>query len=124
MSHANFTEIVPQLHHADEETARQLVEVVASGVGEDEANVFADTGWFALEHTRTPTTNDLAMLQQNLGDAGALVCIIPHLVGRILVCNPLTLSFCRTHHLTGIWLRTLPWYRNSHSNQATGREPQ
>ena len=124
MSHANFTEIVPQLHHADEETARQLVEVVASGVGEDEANVFADTGWFALEYTRTPTTNDLAMLQQNVGDAGALVRIVHHLVSRILAYIPLTLSFCRTHRLIGTRLWTLPWYRNSHSNQATEREPQ
>ena len=31
-----------------------------------------DTGWFQLEKTRVPTANDLASLQQNVGDTGAL----------------------------------------------------
>lgn len=65
----------PQLHHADEASARQLVAVAASDVGQDDANVFADTGWFELENTRLPTADDLTKLQQSV-DAGALVCIV------------------------------------------------
>lgn len=62
-----------QLHHADEESARQLAAVAASGIGQDESNVLTDTGWFELENTRFPTAEDLAVLQQHLGDTGALV---------------------------------------------------
>merc|ERR1711935_622781 len=39
---------------------------------EDDPNVFADTGWFQLEVTRVPTTEDLEALKQNVGDTDAL----------------------------------------------------
>lgn len=44
------------------------------GAADDEANVFTDTGWFQLDSTRMPSAEDLAALQQNVGnvDAGAL----------------------------------------------------
>lgn len=37
-----------------------------------EVSVFTDTGWFQLETTRIPSTEDLAALQKNVGHAGAL----------------------------------------------------
>lgn len=39
---------------------------------EDEANVFADTGWFMEDATVIPSPEDLAALQKNVGDTGAL----------------------------------------------------
>jgi poly [ADP-ribose] polymerase 10/14/15 len=45
---------------------------VSKQATEDEANVFADTGWFQLNVTCVPSANDLAALQKNVGDAGAL----------------------------------------------------
>lgn len=44
----------------------------ADGVVDDEASVFADTGWFPLETTRMPSGEELAALKKNVGDAGAL----------------------------------------------------
>jgi hypothetical protein len=69
--------LVFQLHHADEGIARQLVLVATGAVGVDEvddANVFTDTGWFQLESTRMPTSEDLEALQKTVGkvDAGSL----------------------------------------------------
>jgi hypothetical protein len=49
--------------------------VVATGAEEkadDEVNVLTDTGWFQLDTTRVPTVDDLAALQRNVGDTGAL----------------------------------------------------
>jgi len=41
---------------------------------DEEANVFTDTGWFQMEATRIPTSDDLATLQKSVGkvDAGSL----------------------------------------------------
>jgi poly [ADP-ribose] polymerase 10/14/15 len=39
---------------------------------DNKANVFADTGWFQLDATCMPSADDLATLQKNAGDAGAL----------------------------------------------------
>lgn len=39
---------------------------------QDEVNVLTDTGWFELDNTRIPTADELATLQKNLGDSGAL----------------------------------------------------
>lgn len=45
----------------------------SGGVGDDdEAIVFTDTGWFQLEHTSVPSADDLALLQKNVGNVGAL----------------------------------------------------
>jgi hypothetical protein len=56
--------------------ARELVAYVVKDLGvnasEDEANVFVDTGWFSLEATCMPSADDLAVLQKNVGDTGAL----------------------------------------------------
>ena len=65
-----------RLHHADEAAARDLV-VVANGMGVDgraidDASIFCDTGWFPLDCTRMPSTEDLEALQKNIGDSGAL----------------------------------------------------
>ena len=57
------------MHHADEATTRQLVQVAAAEVRTDEEeNIFTDTGWFPLEATRVPTSEDLAALQTSVGD--------------------------------------------------------
>jgi poly [ADP-ribose] polymerase 10/14/15 len=45
---------------------------VSKQATEDEANVFADTGWFQLDATCMPSADDLAALQKNVGDTGAL----------------------------------------------------
>lgn len=82
-----------QLHHADEASARHLVTVATAHVGQDDANVFTDTGWFELENTRIPTADDLAALQRNLGGTGALVCTV-----YIARCHGVSLvSHCRSH---------------------------
>jgi poly [ADP-ribose] polymerase 10/14/15 len=46
--------------------------VSKQAITEDKANVFADTGWFQLNATSLPSADDLAALQKNVGDAGAL----------------------------------------------------
>jgi len=75
-----------KLHHADEAAARQLVMAVTGQLSvattdesdesstDDEANVFTDTGWFQMEATRIPTSDDLAALRKTVGsvDAGSL----------------------------------------------------
>jgi hypothetical protein len=58
-----------RIHHADESTARQLLVVAtgsADGVVNGEVSVLTDSGWFPLDHTRLPSTDDLTLLQQNL----------------------------------------------------------
>lgn len=55
--------------------ARQLVMVATGspdGVVNDKSSVFTDSGWFSLESTRVPTTEDLETLQLDLGGTGAL----------------------------------------------------
>jgi hypothetical protein len=52
--------------------ARELVRIASEGAAEDEANVFTDTGWFQLDATQVPSGEDLAVLQSNVGDTGAL----------------------------------------------------
>jgi hypothetical protein len=70
---SNFSFLFHKLHHADEATARQLVTVALNGNTADETNIFSDTGWFQVGHTRVPTTDDIALLQENVGaSAGAL----------------------------------------------------
>ncbi|CAJ1951940.1 unnamed protein product [Cylindrotheca closterium] len=61
-----------KLHHQDEAVARELVRLATTGVATDEANVFTDTGWFPVEHTEIPTGEQLAVLQNKVGDTGAL----------------------------------------------------
>lgn len=67
-----------KLHHADEAVARQLVAFANKALREtgndEEANVFTDTGWFMLDSTRMPNSEDLSALQKTVGnvDAGAL----------------------------------------------------
>jgi poly [ADP-ribose] polymerase 10/14/15 len=61
-----------QLHHKDEQIARELVRVATHGVADDDANIFTDTGWFPLDATEIPSGEDLAVLQSNVGDTGAL----------------------------------------------------
>lgn len=62
-----------KLHHADEAAARQLV-LVASGAQDgnvdEDANIFADTGWFPLEATRLPSADDLAALEKKIDTGG------------------------------------------------------
>jgi len=63
-----------KLHHADEAIARELVAIAigeADGLSDDEANVFTDTGWFTLESTRVPTSEDLSTLKKTVGDVDA-----------------------------------------------------
>jgi len=67
-----------KLHHADEAVARKLVAVANNALREtgddDEPNVFTDTGWFMLDSTRMPNSEDLSALKKTVGnvDAGAL----------------------------------------------------
>jgi len=65
-----------KLYHHDENLARLIVSGISSNNAvnsdEDDPNVFADTGWFQLEVTRVPTTEDLEALKQNVGDTDAL----------------------------------------------------
>ena len=61
-----------QLHHSDEVVARELVKFASGGLNEDDANIFTDTGWFELDATEVPSGEDLATLQNNVGDTGAL----------------------------------------------------
>eukprot|EP00339_Tiarina_fusa_P001156 CAMPEP_0117082310 /NCGR_PEP_ID=MMETSP0472-20121206/57972_1 /TAXON_ID=693140 ORGANISM="Tiarina fusus, Strain LIS" /NCGR_SAMPLE_ID=MMETSP0472 /ASSEMBLY_ACC=CAM_ASM_000603 /LENGTH=562 /DNA_ID=CAMNT_0004810515 /DNA_START=77 /DNA_END=1761 /DNA_ORIENTATION=+ len=71
-----------KLHHVDEAAARELVahatgtypgddgeDLVGDG---DEANIFADTGWFQLDATDLPSAEDLASLQKRVGDTDVL----------------------------------------------------
>ena len=67
-----FQQCLPKLFHNDEALSRQLLSVATKGIIEDEANVFTDTGWFPLEATQVPSGEDLAVLQANVGDTGAL----------------------------------------------------
>jgi hypothetical protein len=68
------------LHHADEAAARELVAHAtgaASGADEneedeDEANIFADTGWFQLDATDLPSAEDLVALQKHVGNTNVL----------------------------------------------------
>mmetsp|Transcript_21478 Transcript_21478/g.52918 ORF Transcript_21478/g.52918 Transcript_21478/m.52918 type:complete len:924 (-) Transcript_21478:2660-5431(-) len=66
-----------KLYHHDENVARSIVSGMTSDTStvssdEDEVNVFADTGWFQMEATRVPTTEDLQALKRNVGDTDAL----------------------------------------------------
>ena len=40
--------------------------------GAADGNVFVDSGWFQLDKTRVATPDDLAIVQQKVGDTGAL----------------------------------------------------
>ncbi|KAL3941345.1 MAG: hypothetical protein SGBAC_004290 [Bacillariaceae sp.] len=65
-----------KLYHHDENVARSIVSGMTSdstvSSDEDDINVFADTGWFQMDATRVPTTEDLQALKQNVGDTDAL----------------------------------------------------
>lgn len=63
-----------QLYHADEAAAREIVAFVSKKTHsvDDDANVLADTGWFMIDATRVPKAGDLASLEKNVGDTGAL----------------------------------------------------
>jgi hypothetical protein len=61
-----------QLHHNDEATARKLVAWALNGARDESGGVFIDSGWFQLDKTRVPTPDDLAVVQQAVGDSGAL----------------------------------------------------
>lgn len=63
-----------KLHHEDEVIARNFVLVATKDVpGSEEANVFADTGWFPMNATDIPSSDDLVNLQKSVGgDTGAL----------------------------------------------------
>jgi hypothetical protein len=61
-----------QLYHSDEVIARELARFASGGLSEDDANIFTDTGWFQLEATQVPSGDDLALLQNNVGDTSAL----------------------------------------------------
>jgi poly [ADP-ribose] polymerase 10/14/15 len=60
-----------KLYHADEVTVRELVAMTTACSNDienvDEANICADTGWFPLDMTRVPTSQDLSGLQKNVG---------------------------------------------------------
>jgi hypothetical protein len=66
---------VAQLHHADEDIAKELI-VIATGTAEslsDEmANVSAASGWFREEATRVATQEDIKAIQANMGGEDAL----------------------------------------------------
>jgi hypothetical protein len=61
-----------QLHHHDEAVARELVRIATKNSKDDEANIFADTGWFPLDLTEIPSGEELALLQKKVGDSGSL----------------------------------------------------
>ncbi|CAJ1958166.1 unnamed protein product [Cylindrotheca closterium] len=66
-----------KLYHHDENVARSIVSGMTSDTAtvssdEDDANIFADTGWFQMVATRVPTTEDLQALKRNVGDTDAL----------------------------------------------------
>lgn len=71
-----------KLFHEDQEKANSIVKDFAAsnsngsttGSTDDseETNVFADTGWFQLDATRLPTTEDLEALKRNVGDTDVL----------------------------------------------------
>jgi len=65
-----------KLYHHDENVARSIVSGMTSNnmvtSDEHDSNVFVDTGWFQMEATRVPTTEDLEGLKQNVGDTDAL----------------------------------------------------
>ena len=63
-----------KLHFSDEPLVRRLVQVAVSGdnESEDDSKVQADTGWFPLDATRVPNTDDLATLRNSVGDTSDL----------------------------------------------------
>ena len=62
-----------KLQHADEEAARQLVANATSSIEDaNDANILTDTGWFELRATKIPTGDDLAALQNSVGDSKSL----------------------------------------------------
>jgi hypothetical protein len=61
-----------ELTHADEAVARQLVHVATEGISDEDANIFTDTGWFALSATDIPSGDALAQLQDKVGDTDVL----------------------------------------------------
>lgn len=64
----------PRIYHADESKARQLLVLStgsADGVVNGKVSVLTDSGWFPLDHTRMPSTEDLTLLQQ-IGSTGDL----------------------------------------------------
>ncbi|CAB9504946.1 TCDD-inducible poly [ADP-ribose] polymerase [Seminavis robusta] len=61
-----------KLHQTDEAMARQLVAVALNGASSDDDIITTDSGWFMMSKTKICSSDDLAPLQQTVGDSSAL----------------------------------------------------
>ena len=61
-----------KMHYANEALARQLLAVALAGQDCTSEDILTDTGWFPLDKTRPPSSDDLAVLQSQVGDTGEL----------------------------------------------------
>ena len=63
-----------KMHHQNEALARKLLAIAVSGDGSstDDTSILTDSGWFPLSQTQQPTSEELAVLQRQVGDTGEL----------------------------------------------------